>query len=409
MITRIHISPSVFAQAFLRFQAQVEQAEESSGAFRDFQSGLAYSMEHYKEWLYLEARRRLSVETWMEKQVGTGAILKRVIQAIEIHEDKDHRNNIVEWQGRKGPGSKSTLKLLKAQDDSRERPRVEKALWQMYAMQADSKTCFEQLVALLGPRYDLISYLFFIRDWNQFMPVKSSFFPEVFDLLGVPHPMVKRCNWENYSGVMARLREVQRHLQGYNIPNGVRLLDAHSFCWMLGCLDEPPAETAKDTGFLPMRPEAGALPIRGQSEHGTTQEQLEEIQRAQRRIGDLAQAIVLEAERKRLAAHGRSDLAGRVRDVSHEVSLGYDIESFTLEGQRKPIEVKAAAKRGNDCRFFLSENEKRHAHDLPNYHFVLVFDVESKKPVLHEFAGCDLPGDALHPIQYEVRLKHPQK
>lgn len=409
MIQSIRINPSIFAQAFRRFQTQVEQAEESPGAFHDFQSGLAYSMEHYKEWLYLEARRRLAVETWMEKQVGAGAILKRVIQAIEIHEDKDHRNNIVEWQGRKGPGSKSTLKLLKAQDDRRERLRVEKALWQMYAMQGDPKACFEQLVALLGARYDLISYLFFIRDWNHFMPVKSSFFPEVFDLLGVPHPMVKRCNWENYSGVMARLREVQRHLQGYNIPNGVRLIDAHSFCWMLNSLPEPREKAIPPRPIEAMVPEAVAAPPLGATNGHTNRDDLDEMQQNQRRIGDLAQRIVLDAERARLNQEGRRDLARRVKDVSDNLSLGYDIESFMPDGTLKPIEVKATAVRGVDCRFFLSQNEKRQARQLPNFHFVLVFELASKKPLLHEFAGRDLPDDALYPIQYEVRLKSPGK
>jgi hypothetical protein len=405
MKTAVSINPSTFAKVFQRFQRQVELDERSPGPFRDFQSGLAHSMEHYKEWLYLEARRRLDVGAWKDAWVGTGKIVKRVVAAVEIFEDKNHRNNIVQWQEKNGPDSTSTQKLKDVEANRQHWRTAEQAMWDMYVEEADPEPCFARLVELFGARYDLISYLFFIRDWNTFLPFKSSRFPPVFELLGVPHPMHSKCHWDNYQGAIARVREVQRHLEGYEIPNGVRLIDAHSFCWMLDSLDEPPAETAKDTGFLPMRPEAGALPVRGQSEHGTTQAQLDEIQRAQRRIGDLAQAIVLEAERKRLTVHGRSDLAGRVRDVSHDVSLGYDIESFTLEGQRKPIEVKAAAKRGNDCRFFLSENERLKADSLPNYHFVLVFDVESENPLLREFAGHSLPSEALHPMQYEVRLR----
>ena len=100
------------------------------------------------------------------------------------------------------------------------------------------------------------------------------------------------------------------------------------------------------------------------------------------------------------------DLAKRVEDVSHDLSLGYDIASFTHKGRPKPIEVKAAAKRGADCRFFLSENERIKALALPDYHFVLVFDVKSKKPVICEFRGKSLPSKVLHPVQYEVRLRN---
>lgn len=402
----IHISPSIFAHVFRRFQRQVEHAEHSPGPFRDFQSGLAYSMEQYKEWLYLEARRRLHVASWKESWVGTGKIVSLVVKAIEINEDENHRNNIVAWQGRRGPTSKSTLKLLAARDDGRQWSKTEKILWDMYFEEDDPKKCFEDLVKLFGGRYDLISYLFFLRDWDEFVPLKSTFFPNAFELLGVPHSMRNKCNWENYMGVVARLREVQRHLQGYGIPGGVRLIDAHSFCWMLINLPEPPEEKRVLTAILSMTPTPGAPPQRDESSgKGMTQQELDETKRNQKRIGDLAQAVVMAAERKRLKDHGLAALANRVKDVSDDVSLGYDIASFTSEGESKPIEVKAAAKRGNDLRFFLSENERIKADTLPNYHFVLVLDVESNKPGLREFVGNALPSESLHPIQYEVRLR----
>jgi len=405
-MSTVHISPATFAQVFRRFQQQVEHDEDSAGPFRDFQSGLAYLMEHYKEWLYLEARRRLNVEAWRKNWIGTGKIMPQVVKAIEIYEDDDHRNNIVDWKGKRGPSSRGHLKLLAARDDPRQWPEAEKALWDMFATKDDPQSCFERLVELFGGRYDLISYLFFIRDWNEFVPVKPSFFPEVFELLGVPHKTVKRCNWSNYTGVLDRFREVQRHLEGYQIPNGVRLIDAHSFCWMAITLEVPSDTKAPTSKILPWIPEAGDAPARGAGA-GTSQKDLEEIQRNQKRIGDLAQAIVLDAERLRLRKAGRADLAKRVDDVSKEVSLGYDIASFTLDGRPRPIEVKAAARLGRDCRFFLSENERLKAQSLPDYHFVLVFDVESKKPHLREVAAHDLPPEALHPVQYEVRLRKP--
>lgn len=401
----IRISPSTFAQVFRRFQRQIELDEDSPGQFHDFQSGLAFSMEHYKEWLYFEARRRLNVEAWTEDWIGTGNILKCVINAIEINEDKEHRNNIVQWQARYGPDAISHRKIKEAKEDRRQWVKTERVFWGMYATEENAKKCFDRLVDLFGGRYDLISYLFFIRDWNLFMPVKSTFFPRVFELLGVPHPMRAQCNWENYSGVLSRLREVQRHLAGYNIPNGIRLVDAHSFCWMLDSLEVPEEGSSHLMSIRPMSPQAGAAPPHGTPIAATTIEELEEIQLNQKRISDLAQAIVVEAERQRLSSQGRDDLAQRVRDVSDEVSLGYDIASFTSGGDIKPIEVKAAAKRGNDLRFFLSENERIKASTLPNYHFVLVLNVESDKPVLREFIGNALPSESLHPIQYEVRLR----
>lgn len=85
-----------------------------------------------------------------------------------------------------------------------------------------------------------------------------------------------------------------------------------------------------------------------------------------------------------LAKHDKK-LAEQVRDVSDDVSLGYDIKSFTDDGQLKPIEVKAVAKWGTDLRFFLSENERRRSQALPNYTFALVTNLDSDTPTIFEF------------------------
>ncbi len=402
----VHINPSTFAAAFRRFERAIELHENSLGPFESFQTGLAAKWEHYKEWLYLEAQRLQEVGSWKRKRIGTGEILKRVIASVEIFHDQHHRNNIVDWQGRFGPKSKSHQRLLDALTDKSLRKPAEEALWKMYAEpSSDPAECFGQLVELFGARYDLISYLFFVRDWTLFMPLRSTSFPEVFALLGVPHVMQKRCNWENYSGALARFREVHRHLMGYAIPDGVRLIDAHSFCWMLGNLPAPGEQMARAV-IVPLSAEAGAAPIHGRGGGGLTQDQLDERLAGQRRIGDRAQAIVLDAERHRLAKNNPR-LAERVRDVSDDLTLGYDIQSFTHDGQLKPIEVKAVAKWGADLRFFLSENERLRSQALPNYTFALVAHMDSNEPTIFEFQGATLPPAALHPVNYEVRLKGP--
>jgi len=54
-----------------------------------------------------------------------------------------------------------------------------------------------------------------------------------------------------------------------------------------------------------------------------------------------AEEIVCKDERDRLRACGRGDLARRVRDVSKFSGYGYDIESFTKQGNKIRIEVKS--------------------------------------------------------------------
>jgi hypothetical protein len=78
-----------------------------------------------------------------------------------------------------------------------------------------------------------------------------------------------------------------------------------------------------------------------------------------RELGLAGEKLVVGHERRRLQEAGRGDLAGMVRHVSVEVGdgLGYDIESFDLDGARREIEVKTT--RGTALTpFFISRNER---------------------------------------------------
>ncbi len=81
---------------------------------------------------------------------------------------------------------------------------------------------------------------------------------------------------------------------------------------------------------------------------------------ANRALGDAGENFALNLERVRLKAEGRADLATKVVWASKEVGdgLGYDIESFTADGQAIFIEVKTT--RGPiETAFYISENERR--------------------------------------------------
>lgn len=403
------ISPSSFAVVFSGFLRGVEAYKNSPGPFVDFQSGLAASKEGFKEWLYFEGRRRLDVPSWKESWIGSGKILERAISSIVIHYDDDYRNSTVEWDGRYG-GDKSAShqKMVAAAKSASLRTSSERALFKMYVEQDDPEVCFAELTQQFGRRYDLIAYLFFLRDWQIYLPLRPKTFSTAFDMLGVPLAMKGRCSWENYSEFLARMREVQKHLQSYDIPGGVRLLDAHSFCWML--VDPQIKQTQTNVAlieeFSPVPSQVQSRPIDGPGDDDYDPEQR---QYEQRWIGDLAQAVVLRAEKERLTKVGKNDLARQVEDVSRQYHLGYDIRSFHEDGTPKPIEVKAAGRLGKDLRFYLSENERVKSRELPGYTFALVLEVTGPSPRILEFAGARLSASALHPVSYVVRLEAPRK
>lgn len=401
---------SRFLLQFDRFSRAMETDKDSDGPFTDFESGLAHAEEGYKKPLHWEARRRLAVEQWSASEVGNGAILERVIHAIEIDTGPtplDLRNNLVQWNLRYGASGRSHRPLLEARKDLDATLHLERLLFDLYCSQHPLQDTFGRLVQALGRRYDLLAYLFFLRDEGRFMPISATAFEHAFDLLGIPLSLSGRCSWENYQGYLSRLIRVRECLDEIKVP-GVRLLDAHSFCWMLARFVER-AEVAlieSDPSIVHWLPRSAPFPERTEiTLNEAPSVDFDQLHQRRQDIGARAEGIVFRAEQRRLRAVGRDDLADQVEDVSDRPSLGYDIKSFTLDGKPKHIEVKAVARRGKALRFFLSENERARSQKLADYTFALVENVHSLTPKIWEFSGDDLPQDSLRPINYEVRLE----
>lgn len=98
-----------------------------------------------------------------------------------------------------------------------------------------------------------------------------------------------------------------------------------------------------------------------------------------RKLGYCGEEAVLHHERKKLQAIGRSDLATKVQWTSQEVGdgAGYDIRSFTPEGNERLIEVKTTNGPARTP-FFLSENERLFSEERPDaFRLMRLFDFSS--------------------------------
>jgi hypothetical protein len=96
-------------------------------------------------------------------------------------------------------------------------------------------------------------------------------------------------------------------------------------------------------------------------------------------VGALAEAIALRHERARTPP----ELLERVRLVSDQVGLGYDIESINSSGEQpifKAIEVKAWNKDGS---FLISKNEVEMLRHLQKAGWIYLVDV-TKRRVIEE-------------------------
>lgn len=94
-------------------------------------------------------------------------------------------------------------------------------------------------------------------------------------------------------------------------------------------------------------------------------------------IGERGEGLVLDFERRRLLAAGRSDLADAVEWSSKERGdgLGFDISSFTVDGEPRELEVKTTPGWATTP-FHISRNEREVADaNADRWRLVRVWDV----------------------------------
>jgi hypothetical protein len=400
----------MFLEQFEVFKVAV--LADSGKAFESFNTGLPYEWEQYKEVVYHEARQRLDYERWNKSDIGTGSILRSLINAIEIKFPKGKRryaieNNLVDWDSRFGPNSRTHLSLFTALETAEGRTSYETLLFDFYRDELSPPEVFARIIARAGKRYDFIAYVFFLKDWAKFLPIAPTNFDRAFNMLKVNLRTARRCSWQNYQEYLGVLRQVRDALREAGVDDA-RLIDAHSFCWML---QHPglPKSPVERTVPLPQALDISAAALPDETDEAARSDAVGKtnwklIRENQAALGRLAEDTVLESERSRLRQAGRSDLAERVRSVSDDHRKGYDIESFDEDETPRLIEVKAARRDKGVMTFFLSENEWKKSRTLPNYFFYLMFDARAISVSIRYFPASQLNSEALRAIVHTASI-----
>lgn len=229
------IDSHAFGEAFARFQELI--TAKSGHAFAGFDEGLAAVWESYKPRLRDHALQLLRAEDWTESEIGSGVILSRTIKAIEIQDSWSNlTNNLVFWQNRFGHANRDHRALIDAQSDPILCPKVEQLIYQLYRSETDDAHIFRKLTEISGGKYPLLAYLFFLKDMDRFMPIQPTGFDRAFAELGTDFRTLRHCEWANYSAFNAVLNSIRPLIaDAAGLPT-VRLIDAHSFCWIFATL-----------------------------------------------------------------------------------------------------------------------------------------------------------------------------
>jgi HNH endonuclease len=179
--------------------------------------------ENYKYAVSEQAKESLGQQWWKQTDIGTGKIQEKVKEAIKtklIYKYQYHNNNLVDWRKR---------------DDFAKLPKsvnLETILFNFFKNKAKDSEVFEEFLKL-GLSYQLIAYLYFIKDKNRYLPITQERFDEIFQLIGIPEFKTSgRASWDNYNEFIDIVKQTREFLKTKD-PN-VSLLDAHSFLYVLG-------------------------------------------------------------------------------------------------------------------------------------------------------------------------------
>ena len=237
------IDSGAFRAGFARFQKLI--TAKSGRPFSSFSDGLIHDWESYKPRLRDHALGLLRAGDWSEASIGSGAILNCVVEAIEIQDSRTNvTNNLVFWQNRFGHANRDHRALLEATSNPKLRRELEALLFNFFRSDADEGGTFNRLSELSGSKYPLLAYLYFLKDMDRFMPIQPTGFDRGFQALGSDFSTLRRCSWDNYSFYNETLDALRPLIEAAAVLKNVRLVDAHSFCWLFSTLLKLEAEGA---------------------------------------------------------------------------------------------------------------------------------------------------------------------
>jgi len=165
----------------------------------------------------------LKYDEWKESWIGTGKISERCKKAMS------RAGNLVH------PIQQARFKDILTSNHERFKPGVEKVLYEIYKSVPGEgeKESFRKACETFGNVYEVIAYLFFVKDSSRFLPVRTGKFQESLASIGIEYKLDSQCSWENYTGFIEIIKEIRAVMQKYIPDVEIRLIDAHSFLWIL--------------------------------------------------------------------------------------------------------------------------------------------------------------------------------
>lgn len=211
----------------------------------------------------------------------------------------------------------------------------------------------------LGCQWILLAYFTFIANPMTFFPIRPIRFQRLARYYGIDLELVGKVEWARYETLLD-MAEVLSQLLSRFRPQGA--IDLQSYMWVVAYL------VAQGLNEVQLTEVDWATELARRQSASNERE----------RLGLLGEQLVMDREQRLLQEAGLSDLAERVELVSAmNLSLGFDVRSFSPSGSDRHIEVKSTQRSPDrDRGFWLTQNERRVAEEDAAWIVVRVCQVD---------------------------------
>ncbi len=203
---------------FLEF---VSKQPEQHGLKPSFSNGYLAHHENFKLSVFFRANELMDAGKWSKKAIASGAAADMAIRAMNVYDNKF----VAKYQ------------KMDFADRLRADPvRGSQILYDFYNYFVSDEEALEQLAGFFGRKYDTLSYLFFLKNWKEYLPCKKQLFVPGFESMGIDTECFGPCTYANYSAFNAALAELADVFSNY--AEKISVLDAHSFVWIIAHYDK---------------------------------------------------------------------------------------------------------------------------------------------------------------------------
>ena len=232
------IDSEKFNLALLQFMGRVLEKQDNDryqhSTKISFDSGWLGEEESYKYSIWDRAQQVLQRNEWDETLLSRGIFVQKIIECMNLpmEEGKKKKHNLLNQR----------FDVEKIKDKLFENTELSDYVLYNIFCGTNDRQSFENAVELWGSTYPFLSFVFFLKDKNRYLPVRPNIMPSRFEHLGIITDCLSHgCTWEHYQEYICILQDVQKRLKEQLVSNAT-LLDAHSFVWSMWVLDEVPVQ-----------------------------------------------------------------------------------------------------------------------------------------------------------------------